>query len=425
MLNAIGRREVGAGTHRPRARGADGDGPVLHVATRARDGDAHVRVLERWIARDGRAATLVLLRQEEPLPATLRAACAEAGAVVLALPHGDLLQRARDLRALGARHELVVLHVAPWDVVAALAFADGAGRPPTIRCDHASRWLWLGVGATDVLASETAAAAHAAVTRRGVPAERSLVLTPPDGLLALPSRGTARAALNLPPAAPVLLTVVTPADLTPVLRPSFQEVVAALLEALPQAFALVAGPDADDDLVPRHPRVRALGRRHDLAPLLAAADVLMDPWPAGDPAARREAAAVGLPCLALDGAPDLEAARRRAAALLGRGSRRDGLPTPAVIGAEDSRWRSSLDRVVAAAHAHAGSATPPADGPVPAATDAQAVRELLAAERHPEFSPYHAYAWCAQDLPGDDQPTSIEELREQVDALLGLEPLVA
>ena len=418
MLNELGRREVGAG---PSRRPTPHPERVLHVATQAHGSGGHVRVLERWIEHDARrTATLVLLGQDGPLPASLRAACATAGTAVVTLPTADLLQRARDLRTLAGRHDLVVLHVAPWDVLAALAFADGNDRPPTVRYNHASRLLWVGAGATDVLASGYATEAADAVARRGFPAERSLVLPPPARHGPLPSRGTARAALNLPATAPVLLTVATPAQLSPALTPGFEDVALRLLEALPDAYLLVAGPGPDSALVPRHPRVRALDPEADVGALLAAADLLVDSWPAGDPSTRLDAGAAGLPCLVLGGARALDELVRRASALLDGDTRRRTLSarmrSPAA-GPEPSGWPQALQQVVDAAVAQAGAAAAPRDGSA-AATDAEAVQQLLSSEQYGDFSPYHAYAWCAADLPAEDRPQSVEDLGSRVDALL-------
>jgi hypothetical protein len=441
LINDLGRAHVPGGEQRLPHPGPE---RMLHVTTQVYATGGHTRVLERWIERDRtRRPTLLLLRQEDPLPDSLRDACSAAGAATVAAPPGDLLQRARDLRALACHHDAVVLHVSPFEVVVALAFADPSGRPPTILFNHASQHLWAGVGAVDVLASLWQLDADDAVARRGVPAERSLVLPLPATPRPLPARAAARAQLGLPPDAPVLLCAASPYKLDPVLEPSFHDVVAALVTELPDVHVLVAGPAPDSGLVPDHPRARALGPVPDIGPLLAAADLLLDSWPASGATMMLDAAAAGLPCLALGGgdpsvalvrppaglfdgtvtnAGDLPELVAATAALLGDEPRRralaDRVRTYAATCHGERGWLDALEELMDAAYRHAGAAAVPADvTPVPA-SDSEAILQLLSDADQAFFTPYHAYAWSAADLPSQARPSDEADLRARVDAIL-------
>lgn len=443
LLNDLGRRHVGRGGRRADGAGATA-GRVLHVATQVYATGGHTRVLERWLERDaGRRSTVLLLRQDGPVPASLRRACDAAGAPVVAAQGGDLFERARDLRALACAHDVVVLHVSPFEVVPALAFAEPEGRPATVLFNHASQHLWCGVAAVDVLASLWALDADDAIARRGLAAERSLVLPLPATPRTLPGRDTARAALGLPADAPVLLCAASPYKLDAVLQPSFRDSVAALLAGLPDVHVLVAGPTPEHGHVPDHPRARALGPVPDIGPLLAAADLLLDSWPASGATMMLDAAAAGVPCVALGGGdPSVELVRPPAGlfdgtvtnaadlpelvavtgALLADAPRRAALSARVRAHAEahhgEAGWQAALEAVMAAAIVHRGAATVPPDVPAPEPTDAEAILQLLSDADQAFFTPYHAYAWSAADLPAAARPADEEDLRRRVDALL-------
>jgi glycosyltransferase involved in cell wall biosynthesis len=437
LLNELGRRHV-PGT--PGARPAGPIRRVLHVTTQVYDTGGHTRIVERWIERDAeRRSTLLLLRQDEPLPGAIARALDAAQAPAVRPVTADLFERARHLRALAADHDLVVLHVSPFEVVPALAFADPAGRPPTVLVNHASHHLWAGVAATDVVASVWEPDVAATIARRGVDADRSLVLPLPVTARALPDRARVRAELDLGDR-PVLLTVGAPYKLNPVLEPSFRDLAAELLEAIPDAVLLVAGPEPRHGAVPEDPRAHALGPVPDLAPLLAAADLLLDTWPASGATTLRDAASAGLPIVSLgDGDPALALVRppagllggavvhaRDAAELIERV--RALLADPderRAIGArgaaevtDEAEWLAAMERVVAAAAAHAGAATVPAAFEPGPPTDGEAILELLYDGDHADFTHYHAYAHHVSELPPERRPADAAEVRARVDAML-------
>ncbi|HEV7751518.1 MAG TPA: hypothetical protein VGO71_08245 [Baekduia sp.] len=449
LLNDLGRAHVPGGEERA----GRGSGPerILHVTTQVYATGGHTRVVERWIERDdARRSTLLLLRQEERLPASLRRACDATGTPVVNATPGDLLERARDLRALAASHDAVVLHVSPFEVVVALAFADPAGRPPTILFNHASQHLWAGVGAVDVVASLWQLDADDAVARRGVAADRSLVLPLPATPRALPPRAAARASLGLPADAPVLLCAASPYKLDPVLEPSFHDLVATLVARLPDLHVLVAGPTPELGLVPDHPRARALGAVADIGPLLASADLLLDSWPASGATMMLDAAAAGLPCVSLGGgdasvalirppaglfdgtvtnAGDLDELVAVTAELIADAPRRQALGERVRAHAarhhDEQGWRAALEEIMAAARTHAGAAAVPADVAPVAPTDSEAVLHLLSDAEQAFFTPYHAYAWSSADLPAAARPADEPDLRARVDAILAAPPAVA
>ncbi len=465
LLHALGREHVpavadtgGAVTVHSRAREADAGAPparrerVLHVATVVYETGGHGRVLERWLERDAaRTPTVLLLKEDEPAPASLMQALDAAGGVLAPhLPPGDLFARARALRALAAHHDLVVLHVSNHEVVIPLAFADPAGRPPTILCNHASHQLWTGVGCADVVANLNDFDAETTITRRGVSPERSLVLRAPAAPRALPTRADARRTLGLDANAPVVLTIASPYKLRAMLAPAYRDLAAAVLDAVPAATLLLVGPRPEDCIVPAgDPRIRVLGPLPDIAPQLAAADLLLDSWPVTGGTTVLDAGAAGLPVLALgdpppemvgapldslDGAiaraPDLAALGARGAALLADPDARASLAAraSAVVAARHGEgWAGEMEALVAAARAHAGRAAPPGAG-LPAAladgtangqdehatSDWEAVIQLVRDGHEQSCTLEQAYLWNAPELPPHRRPRSGADLAERL-----------
>jgi hypothetical protein len=160
-----------------------------------------------------------------------------------------------------------------------------------------------------------------------------------------------------------------------------------------------------------------------------------------------DAAAAALPVLSLgDGDPDLALVRpprgllgglvahaESADALIARARdlladpearRAQGEAARAAVDADhgEAGWRRALERVVAVAVAHAGSATAPAQRPPESPTDAEAVLELLYAGDHADVTPYHVYAWAIGELPPERRPSEASEVAQRVDALLGAVP---
>lgn len=418
---------------------------VLHVATEIYATGGHTRVLERWIERDsGRRPTLMLLGHNGPLPEATAAALRRVGGSVVRPAAGvDALERARHLRALAGLHDLVVLHIHPYDVTPGLAFADPEGRPPTLLFNHASHQCWTGVGASDVVAGFRALDERLTVERRGVAAERSVTLPIPAVVRELPDRAAARAATGLPDDVPVVLSVGSAYKMLPVLQPTFADLCAAVAEAHPRALVVVIGPTPESGVTPDHPRVAAVGATADLAPWLAAADVYLDTWPISGGTATVDAAAAGLPIVALsdgvDGGslirpaaddlggavlvePDVESVGRRVAELLEDPARRAEIGERGRAHVADAHaghgWLAAMEAAVEAAVAHAGEAAPPAaedPGPV---SDAEAVLQAVYEPVNGGYTPEHAYLAASGDLPPEQRPADVAAAQEAVARIL-------
>ena len=284
---------------------------VLHVLTEGYDTGGHTRLAWRWMLEDaGREHSAVLTRQRTPLPEPLAAAVRERGGQLHMLPPtAPLLDRAAALRAHAQTFDLLVVHGHPDDPVPTLALGAGM-RPPVVVENHADHTFWLGRGLADAIVSPRPVGHLLASTRRGIPAERSAVLEVPltgvePGAV---DRAAARRALGLPEDVPVLLTVASHYKYEPVGDLHLLDPVERALHAVPDAILLAVGPHAVGRWAQSREatggRVRALGRKADLAPYYAAADAYLESYPFSSLTAVSEAAAHGTPVLALAPDPD-------------------------------------------------------------------------------------------------------------------------
>ena len=284
---------------------------VLHVLTEGYDTGGHTRLAWRWMLEDAeRRHSAVLTRQRTPMPEPLAAAVRERGGQLHALPPtAPLLDRAAALRAHAQTFDLLVVHGHPDDPVPTLALAAGI-RPPVVVENHADHTFWLGRGLADALVSPRSVGHLLASARRGIPAGRSAVLEVPltgvePGAV---DRAAARRELGLPEGVPVLLTVASHYKYEPVGDLHLLDAIERALHAVPDAILLAVGPhDVGRWAHAREAtggRVRALGRKADLAPYYAAADAYLESYPFSSLTAVSEAAAHGTPVLALAPDPD-------------------------------------------------------------------------------------------------------------------------
>jgi glycosyltransferase involved in cell wall biosynthesis len=433
LLHDLGRRFVpGRDEHTP------GDERVLHIATEVYESGGHGRVLERWVEHDvERTPTVLFVNGDHPVPdSVVRAVSARQGSFARIARGGDMFARARELRALASRHDLVVLHIHNHEVLVALALADPRGRPPTILVNHSSHLMWAGVGCSDVVVSFSEQESDLNVARRGVPPERSHVLPLPSTPKQLPSRAEARAALGLDPHAPVLLSMGATYKLHPVFTLAYRELAHAALEALPDATLLLVGPHEQDGVVPPHPRLRVLGVVPDASSVFAAADILIDSWPLTGGTTVTDAGAAGLtvvaladpplpilsvPASALDGtvvrAADLDALRERLVELWASPETRSELARRARAAVESQHgagWPAAMERAVAAAVEHHGAAEPPAEAPPAQIAEWEAV---ILAQRafETQHSPLHeVYARNIALLPEGRRPQSVPEIAARI-----------
>jgi len=289
---------------------------VLHVLTRAEEIGGHTRLCWRWMRADSdRQHTVVLTGPGKwAVPAELAAAAAEAGGTLDVLDEkgADLLDRARALRELADKVDLIVLHVSPYDVVPLLALGDPLRRPPAVFLNHSDHVFWLGLGVSDVVAHLRPSGATLSRDRRAVTSDRSAMLPLPlSASASAASRAIAREQLGVPDRACLLLTIATPQKYDVDEGTSMVAVLAPVLARFPDSVLIAVGPRQEGVWAAagqRHAgRVRAVGIQDDISSYLAAADIYLDSFPMTSLTSLLEAGQHGLPLLRL-ASPDLAGA---------------------------------------------------------------------------------------------------------------------
>jgi hypothetical protein len=263
--------------------------------------------------------------------------------------------------------------------------------------NHADHAFWLGVGVADAVADFRPSGAAVTTGRRGVAAERSRPLPVPLPVIPPPDRRAARGRMRLDEARPLLASVAAAYKFAPVLDPTFPQLAAHALQAVPGAAFAVLGPEMDARwkaaAAQVDGRLWALGFNPDAATLLEAADLYVDSWPCSSATAVLEAGLHELPIVtlrpdgdaqgllaadmpSLDGllvtCADPEEHAATIAALMADPQRRKRLGSQMRerILAEHTGpgWRAALEELIAAAH-DLGPVGPPEDvATSPAAT---------------------------------------------------------
>lgn len=430
----------------------------LHVMDRAPTVGGHGAFVERWarLDRSGDHHRALLLAQREPVPSRLAAALAATGGHVTALAlDTPLAERALRLRAEGWQTaDRVVLHVHPWSVLPVVAFGVPGG-PPVALLNHLSQHVWVGGSVADVVLSLRPSAIEWSRAHRGI-TRNALLPIPLPAARERPDRAAARRLLGLPADACVLLTVGHHYKYRAVPGLDFLGAVATILRARPHAHLVAVGPQED----PRWRalregtggRARALGPRHDLPAIHAAADLYLEGFPIGSPTALLEAGRGGLACVrapaevpppfAIDGAAldglaqpaDLDAHAKATLALIDDPARRaaEGAALARAIERHHTGpgWLAHLERARASLPARHRPQPPAAVAPLPATirdfsvalatlhhqddTLTFTLRAALAQGLHPRLDAHLVRALVGSCLPRDPRLLLRRPLRSAV-----------
>lgn len=276
---------------------------VLHVLSEAYPIGGHTRMASRWIEADrARRHSVVLTRQRNlRVPDHLQRAVASAGGSLHRTDDGSLLDRAAQIRTLAAGHDLVVLHIHPYDAVALAGLADRAATgPPVLLVNHADHVFWLGAGFADLVIHLRDSGAEVSRTRRGIEPARHTYLSSPLPLpLRQHTRGDAKHALGIDPAAPVFVTVASSHKFAPMDDVSFLALVEPVIARHPTATLLAVGAPAtgawEAAAARTGGRIRALGHQADPTPYFEAGDVYLDSYPLVSVTSLLEGALYGMP----------------------------------------------------------------------------------------------------------------------------------
>lgn len=223
-----------------------------------------------------------------------------SGGEVYALSKVGFTRRATELRALGSRFDMIVLHTVYDGATPMMAFADVNASPPIVYINHADERHWSGVRISRAVANTRGSGLRLAALRRGVAADRNLVLPVP---IDLPqrrlSRGEAKGKLGIVPDAVLLLSIARAVKYRPSDGSGFVEDHLSALRADVRLFLIVIGPGGEsNEAVPASKlaeRVRVLPETSDTALYYQAADIYVDSAPFVSNTSLLEAGSYGTP----------------------------------------------------------------------------------------------------------------------------------
>jgi Glycosyl transferases group 1 len=285
---------------------------VLHVATQVYQTGGSTQAIAAWIEQDaGRRHRVCVTRQgASELPAKILARLTSRSDLVRldTKPRG-LMGRAAALREAAADTDVVVLHAHPCDVLPVIAFGDGLELPPVVYVDHADHVFWLGRSVARVLLSMRDSGRLLALSRRGIEAERCVVMARPLRLSKRSvQREEAKRRLGLPVDQVVIVTAADGSKYQPIGGPAFLDLVRPVIARHADVSLRAAGPAPDGEwaLAARATagRIRALGTLPDVSLLQQAADIYLDSFPFSSLTSLLEAGSYGTPVVTFRGHPD-------------------------------------------------------------------------------------------------------------------------
>ncbi|QDA35815.1 glycosyltransferase family 4 protein (plasmid) [Paracoccus liaowanqingii] len=286
----------------PRPKRPAGPLRVLHVVTQVSVIGGHGRMLWRWIGEDRQNRhSIALTRQTAPLPEPILRAVAAAGGSIDYVNRriGGILDWARDLQAVFAKADLVVLHVHNQDVIPFVAMSGMAERPPVLLLNHADHVFWVGAGLVDGVISTRVSGHRLNVDRRSIPSDRNFLLPLCLDLPAPWSRTAARQALGLAEEDVVLLTVARAVKFRSLGGTSFADAICPILQADRRVRLIVIGPGktVDWSAAETHApgQITVKPETEDTEQFYAAADIYLDSFPFPSITSLLEAGLRGLP----------------------------------------------------------------------------------------------------------------------------------
>jgi glycosyltransferase involved in cell wall biosynthesis len=274
---------------------------VVHVATQIGEVGGHSRWILNWIRRDPRRQhSLALVGQRsEPVPTTFSEAIENSRGSIHVIDHrSSPKDKARRLIDVTAPYDTIILSSHPSDIIPSLAYSSHS-HPPIIRLNHGDHRFWIGTTITDILVDFRSAGALQSRNYRGIPSSRSYVFPLPVRDDRRVSRTAARSALDLDSDWPVILTVGSKFKFRSQGGPTYLDLIAPALDAIPDLRVLIVGPTPEDvwlEAASRWPdRVRPLGILPDLSLYHSAADLYLESYPMGSATAALESGICGMP----------------------------------------------------------------------------------------------------------------------------------
>ncbi len=290
----------------PRSSRAQLDGHVVHVVSQAYETGGHTRLVWRWIENDStQVSSLVLTGQQGvPLPLRLQQAVATSGGRIVDLGEisSSLLVRSAELRSIAAVASTIVLHAHPYDVLPSISLHDVAAN--VVLVNHADHVFGLGVEVSDLVADIRPAGQQLSMAARGVQPARSMILPIPIGIPPQPHRRQARERLQIPDGATAIISIASAYKYGAAPGAHFIDIHRDFVHSHPDVVLIVVGPENTGRWqkisAETSGRFRAVGTTREIDAYYDAADIYLDSIPFASLTSLLDAAARGIPVLALN-----------------------------------------------------------------------------------------------------------------------------
>ncbi|MEC5184466.1 hypothetical protein RCH12_001935 [Cryobacterium sp. MP_3.1] len=296
------------GERLPPAQGmrVDLSGHVVHVLSQAYAAGGHTRLVWRWIENDASHINSVVLTGQQgiPVPHQLADAVAASGGQIVSLgvTSSSLLVRAAELRRIAESGvHTMVLHVHPYDVVPSIALANVPAR--IVFLNHADHVFWAGGSIADAVADIRPAGQQLTIAERNLPGSISTILPIPLTAPPQTDRRLARDRLGIAQDAVVIISIASGYKYGALPGDHFIDIHREFVLVHPEAILLVIGPEPEGRWQAvseeTNGRFRAVGMVQGLDDYYGAADLYVDSIPFASLTSLLDAAARGVPVLAL------------------------------------------------------------------------------------------------------------------------------
>lgn len=290
----------------PSLRKIDNDGVVFHVLSGATGISGDTRFVWRWIKLDSSNRHSVVLTHQmgKPIPDSLQNAVAQSGGLIHVLDEPDLnlIRIAESLRNVVAGAKVVFLHTYPDDIVPMLAFAIENNSPPIVIVNQSDHTFWVGASIADLVLELRDAGRLLSQTARGILPSRTEFL--PIPLMDFSNRRNivnAKARLGLSNKK-VLLSIAVGFKYTPLLEPTWQDLIIDILDRDSDVVCVVIGPKSTDPVWQKTIKrcaghLLVPGPTPETALYYDAADVYLDSFPFSSNTSLLEAGVHGVPLI--------------------------------------------------------------------------------------------------------------------------------
>lgn len=238
--------------------GSEQSRKILHILSRSYLKGGHTRFVERWMASacDSEVHSVFITDQHadhEITPLIRKQVECHQGELVVADKHCSVVARATQLRQIGQKYDLIVLHHHNYDPIPLIAFGTNKFRVPVCIFNHSGHLFWIGASIADHAIDIETGQNQITKKFRGISSTTLINLIAPNKEgISSEAPSEIRRRLGISHDAFVLVSMASDSKYTPSNSLSFQSCLSKILRQNAQAVFLGIGPH------PRNPIWKSL-----------------------------------------------------------------------------------------------------------------------------------------------------------------------